>query len=524
MDPDIFRRRFPSMIKRFKPPFVCSSKNAILAILCVILLGSCASRYFSPLPLPGEPLKVKDLGDLPYRELWQGFVFNGEKVGFVHLKIEPLLGKERYKILSEAHMRIRFLGMDKKITMKSEDVTKPDLSLVSFRYEQSIDEKTLMLDGNITDGNLNVVQRTGGDVKTTKTKLTSSLYPASVINLYPVLQGMKVGASYQYPVYDPQTQSIVDVSQRVITFEESKKLDLEPAYKLETRMLGHDVSSWINPRGETIFELGMGGVLITYRETEERAKSFLAEASLNKKDLIFDFSLIKTDKPVTCPRKAALLEASIEGISGVLSPLRGPQQEVLEKQIDGKTVMMYSIHEAVPLKERVPEASLSAQDRYLYLASSNHIESDHPEIRKVTEEAVKGAAAPREKVERLIPWVSAEVKDDAVDSFSALEVLHNRKGECQAHTMLYTAMARAAGIPTRLVGGIVYMEGMGFLYHAWAESYLNGWIAVDPTFNQVGVDATHIKLVEGHDWISLLQLGKIIGQIKVRIIRYACGQ
>jgi transglutaminase-like putative cysteine protease len=111
-----------------------------------------------------------------------------------------------------------------------------------------------------------------------------------------------------------------------------------------------------------------------------------------------------------------------------------------------------------------------------------------------------------------------------VDSFSAVEVLHARKGECQAHALLYTAMARAAGIPTKLVGGIVYMEGMGFLYHSWAESYADGWIVVDPTFNQVGVDATHIKLVEGHDWTSLLQIGKVVGQIKVKISDYVCGQ
>ena len=120
--------------------------------------------------------------------------------------------------------------------------------------------------------------------------------------------------------------------------------------------------------------------------------------------------------------------------------------------------------------------------------------------------------------------MATEVKDEIVDSFSALEVLHTRKGECQAHAMLYTAMARAAGVPTRLAGGLVYMEGMGFLYHAWAESYADGWVSVDPTFNQVGVDATHIKLVEGRDWISLLQLGKVVGQIRAEIIDYSCSQ
>jgi len=120
--------------------------------------------------------------------------------------------------------------------------------------------------------------------------------------------------------------------------------------------------------------------------------------------------------------------------------------------------------------------------------------------------------------------VANEIKDEPVDSFSALEVLHNRKGECQAHTLLYTAMARALGIPTRLAGGIVYMEGMGFLYHAWAESFVDDWLPVDATFNQVPVDATHIKLVEGPDWISLLPMGSVIGHIRIRNIRFHCGE
>lgn len=498
-------------------------KFILLSILCVCLLCSCASRYFSPLPVPAEPSNMKNLGDLSYDEIWHGFVFNGEKVGFVHMKIEPLAGEEHYKIYSDAHLQIRFLGMDKKITMRSEDVVKPDLVLVSFRYDQNMDGKILTLDGAVAEGNLTVTQRTEADVKITETKLTAPLYPAGVINLYPVMRGMEVGAAYKYAVYDSQTQSISDVSQSIVAFEESKELGIEPSFKVETRMLGHNVSSWINPRGETVFELGMGGVLITYRETEERAKRFLAEASMNKKDLIFDFSLIKTEKPLTCPKNAVFLKASVEGASGVLMPLKGPQQDFQKREIDGKSLIIYMIHGAPPPEQGVSEAPLHVKDRYLYLLSSHHIESDHPEIRKAAEEAVEGATLPREKVERLVSWVSESVADTQEDSFSALEVLRTRRGECQAHTLLYAAMARAAGIPTRLAGGIVYMEGMGFLYHAWAESYADGWIAVDPTFSQVGVDATHIKLVEGHDWLSLLQLGRVVGQIKVKIIDYSCG-
>ena len=443
--------------------------------------------------------------------------------GFTHLKIETTAERERYKILSQAHLRIRFLGMDKKITMKCENVVAPDLTLVSFHYEQNIDDTVLILDGSVTGGMLNVIQRTGSGIKTIEKNLPSPVYPASVMNLYPVLQGIRVGEKYSYQIYDPQTQSIVDVSQRVITFEASKELDIESSYKVETNVLGQSVTSWINPHGETVFELGMGGVLITYKETEERAKGFLAEASVNKKDVILDFSLIRTKKPVTCPRKAVFLEAAIEGISGELTPIRSAHQEVLEKNIDGITFMIYRMYGATPSQKHIQESPLSARDRSLYTVSSDHIESEHPEIRRAADEAVKGTVTPLEKVEHLIRWVSAAVKDEAVDSFSALDVLRSRKGECQAHTILYAAMARSLGIPTRLAGGIAYMEGMGFLYHAWAESYVDGWLSVDPTFNQVGVDATHIKFVEGSDWKSLLQMGNVIGKVKITIVNYACG-
>ncbi|HYA13440.1 MAG TPA: transglutaminase-like domain-containing protein [Syntrophales bacterium] len=494
------------------------------SILFVFLLTSCASHYFSPLPAPGEPFRIKDLGDLPYQEIWQGFVFNGEKVGFVHLKIVPKSEVRQFQILSDAIIRIRFLGIDKQISMKSDDTVMPDLTLISFHYEQKMDEKSLMLDGQTTDHRLMIKQKSGDEEKTAELNPKGLIYPSSIINLFPILQGMRVGSMYQYHVFDPQTQSIVEVIQSVIAFEESKKLSLEPSFKVETQMHGHNVSSWINMKGETIFELGMGGVLITYKEDEKSAKSFLAESSLNKKDLILDFSLVKTDKPVTCPRGADYLEISVEGLSGALAPLQGPNQEVSEKIIGGKTLAFFFLNGNLPPKRETAGESLNSEKRGLYLAASHHIESDHPEIKKVAQDVVKGATTSVEKIDRLVRWVSTEVKDEVVDSFSAVEVLHTRKGACQAHAMLYGAMARAAGIPTRLVGGIVYMEGMGFLYHSWAESYADRWLAVDPTFNQVGVDATHVKLVEGYDWASLLQLGKIVGQIKIKIINYSCGR
>jgi len=60
-------------------------------------------------------------------------------IGFAHTKIEKQSRSHEFVITSEAHLRIFFLGMDKRITMKGIDVVGPDLALLSFHYELEID-------------------------------------------------------------------------------------------------------------------------------------------------------------------------------------------------------------------------------------------------------------------------------------------------------------------------------------------------------------------------------------------------
>jgi len=500
------------------------TRSILVLFLSLFVIFSCAPSYFDPIRTPPEPLRMKGLNDLPWRELWAGIVFNGEKVGFSHLKIVPLKGEGLFRLESEANLRIRFLGISKRISMKSEDIVRADLTSQSFRHEIAMDEKTFVIEGHVKDGTLRTEQKSGKERRAAEIKLEAPLYPTAVINLYPVLKGLVVGAKYQYDVYDPQSQSITSVSQTVAAFERSRQLDIEPSWKVKTSMMGQDVETWINPKGEAVFELGMKGVLITYRESEAEARSYLSQASLNKKDLILDFSVVKTEKPLACPREATFLEISLTGIAGELPLLQGPGQEAAQNPNDQASII-YRINRnpGSPAKISGPQYSV---DGYRWTLPSSQIESDHPEMVNTAREVTKGISDPLAKVRKLAKWVADEVKDEPVDSFSALEVLHTKKGECQAHTMLYTALARAAGIPTRMTGGIVYMEGVGFLYHAWAESDVGGWVSVDPTFDQVGVDATHIKFVEGPGWISIVPLGRVVGRVKATVIDYqaVCGR
>jgi len=148
-----------------------------------------------------------------------------------------------------------------------------------------------------------------------------------------------------------------------------------------------------------------------------------------------------------------------------------------------------------------------------YLKAELFIESDAPEIIAEAAKAVQGVTGTRERAERLTRYVNQLLdKKPTVSLPSALEVLRTKVGDCNEHTVLYVAMARALGIPARIAVGLVYIHG-AFYYHAWPEVYLEEgsglraqgsaqraqglWLPVDPTLNEFPANATHLRLARG---------------------------
>jgi hypothetical protein len=63
----------------------------------------------------------------------------------------------------------------------------------------------------------------------------------------------------------------------------------------------------------------------------------------------------------------------------------------------------------------------------------------------------------------------------------AVTTLERGTGDCTEHSVLFTALMRAAGIPTRLVAGLYLSQGGYWVYHMWA-TYWDGsaWRQIDP--------------------------------------------
>src|SRR5204862_4768723 len=106
-----------------------------------------------------------------------------------------------------------------------------------------------------------------------------------------------------------------------------------------------------------------------------------------------------------------------------------------------------------------------------YLSAESLIESDDPDIRAEAAGAIRGITGKRAQAERLTRFVNGLLeKKPTVSIPSAREVLRTKVGDCNEHTSLSIAMARAVGIPARINVGLVFVRG-AFYYHAWTEVY-----------------------------------------------------
>ena len=217
------------------------------------------------------------------------------------------------------------------------------------------------------------------------------------------------------------------------------------------------------------------------------------------------------------PRDVRRLRMRIDGID-----LSGPDLRGVAQSVNGDVL------EIVDPQTLRPGAQ--DPDAGKYLAPEPFIESADPAIVKEAETAVGQAPSTRARAERLVRYVNALLqKKPTVSLPSAREVLRTKVGDCNEHTVLYVAMARAVGIPARIAVGLTYVRG-AFFYHAWPEVYIDEgskggyWLPVDPTLNQFPADATHLRLARGgldQQAVILPTIGRL--KIQVQDLELAAG-
>lgn len=322
--------------------------------------------------------------------------------------------------------------------------------------------------------------------------------------------GLAEGAHHEWTIFDPATLAntpiALDVGKRELVGLGRQRV---PAFRVETSYAGLRTTSWITDTGEVVLEKSPLG-LETIRETAADAQNMAVPSGVSA-DLLSTAAVVPHGgQRIVEPRDVRRLRLRLTGAEVPQANLAGVGQTV--------TGDIVEIRDPQGFQPGPPDPDVGR-----YLQPEPFLESDAPEIRSEAAGAVRNISGARAQAERLTRHVNAMLdKKPTVSLPSAREVLRTKVGDCNEHTVLYVAMARALGIPARIAVGLVAVHG-AFYYHAWPEVYLaeergrGMWLPVDPTLNQFPADATHLRLARGGLDQQAVIL-PLIGRLKIEIL------
>ncbi|KAF0145508.1 MAG: transglutaminase domain-containing protein [Nitrospirae bacterium] len=431
-------------------------------------------------------------------EQWLGVYYKGEKIGYAGRQIEKK--DEGYKVSELLKMRLKVMDTRKEIETITNAFLDHGLRLKSFDFELKSDAD-MTIRGRVKDNNLNVEIETQG----AKSEKVVRLKDAPSLNLSVVpdilKQGLKTGRKFTMAIIDPATLMQENMFIEVTGKEPITAMGIkQDAFKVRGVFKGTEFFMWLTEKGEVLREESpMGFTLI--KESKENAMR------IERPSLDF-ITQVAVPFNLKLPRDTTYLMVKISGIDFKGFELDGGRQrlegDVLEIR---KEALSYQ------------PSAISLKHQEEYLKDTMFIQSKDPQIVALAKEIVKGEKDKLKAARLIYEWVYKNIeKVPAITIPMATEVLKTKRGDCNEHTTLYVALARAAGIPAKIAIGLTYKDGF-FYYHAWPEIFVKQWIAVDPTLGQFPADAAHIRLITG-DIDKQAQILSVVGKIKIEGMEY----
>jgi hypothetical protein len=478
-----------------------------------------------------QPLRA----DAANRETWLGLYFNGSKIGYTSIITEKaeFCGKPAWKIVSRSVTRIELLG--NRVSQDVDVVSYTDESYAPLyqEYKISSNQSVLQIKAEYSPDRIVCRVDSGGGENVKEIKIPKGVKIIGDSTNVTQGQRVEVGKRATYHFLNPLTIDLDKTEVYVaaldtVTFEGKTY----QAYRVNITGTMGRLTSWESTEGEPLkSEMPLG--MTMYRESKDVAMNLESKmpafavtgkpkparpaAYVPPSDFAIATS-IKPTTPIKNPRSTRNLTIRISGIDNDALMISDNRQSYTALPSPKNSYQL-----RVTAKRFSPEKSLSlpitnpAVSRYLQPAP--YLELDDPELKRTAEE-IRGTETNAYRVAaRIRAWVHTQMKPDYTIGVprSSSEIFRRRRGVCRDYATLFAGLARAAGVPTRVVGGITYGEGR-FFYHAWVECWVGEWVPFDPTLDTDFVNATHIKFAQG-DVTDMFNSVRIVGKIKIEVLQ-----
>jgi Transglutaminase-like superfamily len=383
---------------------------------------------------------------------------------------------------------------------------------------------------------LRVTIVTETDSQTTRIPLSGPVTLPTMIPLRLAFGGeLRPGRTYQSRLFDPLLLAEREVSMRVLaesTLVVPDSADIDSttmtwvpvhfdtvrAFKIEQQANGVNFHWWIDAQGRIVLATTPVGF------TMERAAFELAYENFRHRDtarVARNSATPATSDVIALTAIAAGARLNAAGLARLRVRLSGVELAGFDvssgrQRLSGDTLEVTREGGGRALKAgyRLPSRDTAVAR---WLEPEPLIQVRDARIAAQARQIAGRERDPVRVAELLTHWVHQNLRQAVTVSVpSAAQVLEARRGDCNEHTALYVALARALGLPARTAAGLAYVDGR-FYYHAWPEVYLDDWVAVDPTFDQFPADAAHLRFAIG-GLARQVELIRLVGRLKLEVL------
>jgi hypothetical protein len=481
-------RKFPSL----PPALIRGSLILVWLVLFALLLKR---DYFV------ETIDIDESAAIARaeREEYQGIYFHDRKIGYVASTFEPL-DDGRLKLDQRGRMTLNVAGGRHTIDLRLNAVITADSRLQDFSFSFLSPYYRMQASGQVDGSTVRFRLDTASTTITDTVRLPAPPLLSTSRRSYLLRQGIREGEKVRIPWFDPLSlagkESIIEYRGRDKELIHGRVQNL---HLFVENVAGARVSSWLDDQGDVLKEESPAGFV------------FLKEAK-------FKALAENEESPELLAAVAAKLTGTMPALDGLgqmryrlTFPDDGGFRLNSGRQRFADGILAIS-REPLPAMDSPPAR---CQDAAPGLAATRMVQADDPKITAMAGEITAGKTSSLEKIRAIAGWVHGNLEKRPVLGLpDALTVLDSRMGDCNEHAVLFAALARAAGIPCRIVAGVSYLRD-AFYYHAWNEVCVGGqWISVDTTTNQLPADLGHIAFVEG-EFRDQVRIGALLGQLTI---------
>jgi len=448
----------------------------------------------------------------PEGELWYGLFFGANRIGFasiithhVRVKNEPAV-----QVQSLTQTTLKLLGVEVSEEISQTDTFRADGTPMRSIFSARSNGHGTSVDATFTPTAVKCLigQPPEQSVKVVPIPKGVSLGSSDDMSVNP--EHLRAGATWSEYYFDPATLAIEQFKGAV---RGHASVDLDGKAVKAWQVNGHtilgDVNMFVNNAGDMLrMEMALGIHMV--KETREAAHGAI---DYHPTDDLAEMGSVKVDAPIENPREVVGLRLTISKVPADIALPSGDGQTATRVGPGAWDVRIVST-EAPAGGPKLPETEPAAD-----LASTPELTSKNVQVATTARQIVGGERSAAKAVALLHDWVNVHMRAryDIGVLRSGEDILQQPEGVCRDYAVLYTTLARAVGIPTRICAGMVFWQNR-FYYHAWAESFVGRWVRVDATLPGERVDATHVTLARG-DARAMYQVSALVGSIEARVLK-----